>query len=124
VEQGAGILRGLEEQDVVLLLRDIVAERAVARRYQVRMRVDEAGQDRRGPVVSPVHGCAVGSADLGGAAQTDDAVPLDEQCRLVDGRGPGAVEEAARRDQREARGWLGHAVVSLSTDDGARSRQP
>ena len=40
-------LRGLEEQDVVVFLRDVVAERAVARRHQVRVRVHEPGQDRR-----------------------------------------------------------------------------
>ncbi len=40
----------------------------------------------------------IGNADLGRAAQTDDAVALDEKRALVERRGPGAVEETGCRD--------------------------
>jgi hypothetical protein len=104
VEQGARVLGGLEQQDVVVFLCDVVAECAVARRHEVRVGVHEAGEDRGCAVVSPVHGRAGGNRNVGGAAQADDAAAFDEHGRLLDGRRPGPVEQASRRDQGEARG--------------------
>jgi hypothetical protein len=104
VEQGARVLGRLEQQDVVVFLCDVVAERAVAWRHEVRVRVHEAGEDRCRAVVSPVHGCAGRNRNVDGAAQADDAASFDEHGRLVDGRRPGSVEQASRRDQGKARG--------------------
>src|SRR5439155_25708847 len=65
-------------------------------------------QDRRVPVVSPIHGRAVGDADVGDGAETGDAVTLDEHRAAVDGRRPASVEQMRRGEQREARGRFRH----------------
>ena len=110
VQQRARVLGRLQQQDVVVFLRDVVAQRAVARRDQMRVRVDESRQDRGRAVVPLLHGGAAGGMDVGGAAEAGHAVTVDQQRRLLDGRASAAVEEARRREQRVARRWRGHAV--------------
>jgi len=65
--------------------------------------VDEPRQDGGGAVVPPLHGGAAGNLDLALAADCGDAVTLDEDRGMVDGRGRAAVEQTVGRDQREAR---------------------
>jgi hypothetical protein len=55
VQEGARVPGGLQEQDVVVLLRDVIAEGAVARRDEVRVGIDEsrAGWWRRRSPAAP-----------------------------------------------------------------------
>jgi hypothetical protein len=103
VQEGARVPGSLQEQDVVVLFRDVIAEGAVARGDEVRVGVDESGQDGGGVVVSPLHGAAVRSPDLALAADRGDAVTVDQERRMVDGRARAAVEQTVGRDQGEAR---------------------
>jgi hypothetical protein len=103
VQEGASVPGGLQEQDVVVLFRDVIAEGAVARGDEVRVGVDESGQDCGGAVIPPLRGGAVGSPDVALAADRGDAVTVDQERGLVDGRGRAAVEQAVGRDQGEAR---------------------
>jgi hypothetical protein len=110
VKQGAGILRRLQEQDVVVLLRHVVAEGAIAWGDQVRVGAHEAGKDRSLRIISPLDGDAIGHPHIGLATQADDAVALDEHRRLLDGSAAGPIEEARGGDQGEARRDAGHVV--------------
>jgi len=65
--------------------------------------VDESGEDGGGAVVPPLHGGAVGSPDLALAADRGDAVTVDQEGGLVDGRSRAAVEQTVGRDQGETR---------------------
>ena len=103
VQEGARVPGGLQEQDVVVLFRDVVAEGAVARGDEVRVGVDESGQDGGGAVVPPLRGGAVGSLDLALAADRGDAVTVDQERGLIDRRDRTAVEQTVGRDQGEAR---------------------
>jgi hypothetical protein len=103
VQEGARVPGGLQEQDVVVLFRDVIAEGAVARGDEVRVGVDESGQDGGGAIVTPLRGGAVGCPDLALAADGGDAVTVDQEGGLVDGRGRTAVEQTVGRDQGEAR---------------------
>jgi hypothetical protein len=103
VQEGASVPGGLQEQDVVVLFRDVIAEGAVARRDEVRVGVDESWEDGGGAVVPPLDGAAFGSSDLALAADRSDAVTVDQERGPVDGRGRAAVEQAVGRDQGEAR---------------------
>ena len=103
VQESARVPGGLQEKDVVVLFRDVVAEGAVARGDEVRVGVDEPGQDGGGAVVPPLHRGAVGSLDLALAADRGDAITVDQQRGMVDGRGHAAVEQTVGRDQGEAR---------------------
>ena len=103
VQQGARVPGGLQEQDVVVLFRDVIAEGAVTRGDEVRVGVDESGQNGGGAVVPPLHGRAVGRPDLALAADRGDAVTVDQERGVVDGHGRAAVEQTVGRDQGEAR---------------------
>ena len=112
MKERAGILGRLQEQDVVVLLGNVVAEGTVARRHQVRVRVNQAGEDRAASIFSPLHRHAIGDAHIGLAPQGDDAVILHEQGRLFDGHGARPIEEAGGCDQGETGGSIGHGGVS------------
>jgi hypothetical protein len=103
VQEGARVPGGLQEQDVVVLFRDVIAEGAVARGDEVRVGVDESRQDGGGTVIPALHGGAVGTSDLALAADRGDAVTVDQERGLVDGCGRAAVEQTVGRDQGEAR---------------------
>ena len=103
VQERARVPGGLQQQDVVVLFRDVIAEGAVARGDEVRVGVDESGEDGGGAVVPPLDGAAFGSTDLAPAADRRDAVTVDQERGLVDGRGRAAVEQTVGRDQGEAR---------------------
>jgi hypothetical protein len=103
VQERARVPGGLQQQDVVVLFCDVIAEGAVARGDEVRVGVDESREDGGSPVVPPLHGAAFGSSDLALAADRSDAVTVDQKRGVVDGRGRAAVEQTVGRDQREAR---------------------
>ncbi len=124
VKKRAGILGRLEEQDVVVFLGDVVAQRAIARRDEMRVRVHQAGEDRAPGIVSSVHRSVVGHADIGLVTKTDDPIALHEQRGMLGGRDAGSIEETGGRDQREANGCLSHAVASLQTAGGETPRPP
>src|SRR5215468_5045884 len=119
VEQRARVLGRLEEEDVVVLLGDVVAERAVAWGDEVRVGVDQPGQHGCVAVVAAIDGGAVGRAYLGGPAHLHDAPVLHEQGGLGHGRSAAPIEESRRGEEREA-GALGHGL-SVSRDGEARA---
>ena len=61
------------------------------------------GRDGGGAVIPPLRGGAVGNLDVALAADRGDAVTVDQERGLVDGRGRAAVEQTVGRDQGEAR---------------------
>jgi len=65
--------------------------------------IDEPRQDGGGAVVPPLHGGAIGSPELALPADRGDAVTVDQEGGLVDGRDRAAVEQTVGRDQGEAR---------------------
>src|SRR5262249_46690454 len=76
VEQRARVLSRLEEEDVVVLLGHVVAERAITGGDEVRVGVDQTRQHGRLAVVVAIDGGAVGRANLGGPAHLHDAPVL------------------------------------------------
>ena len=94
VQEGARVPSGLQQQDVVVLFRDVIAEGAVARGDEVRVGVDEPRQDGGGAVVPPLHGGAVGNLDLALAADCGDAVTVDRTAAWSMGA---AVPPSSRR---------------------------
>src|SRR5712691_8820872 len=102
MQKRAGVLRRLQEQDVVVFLGDVVAERAVAGRDQMRVRVHQTREDRALRIVSPIHRGPVGDANIGLATKADDAIALDKQSGLLEGWVAPATEEAGGRYQSQA----------------------
>src|SRR5439155_10921335 len=106
--QRARVLGRLQRQDVVVFFRDVVGQRPVAGRDEVRVGVDEPGQDRGGAIIVSVDRGTGRRVDVRGAAEGRDAVTVDEQRRLLDGRGAAAVEQTRGRDQRVAGSGRAH----------------
>ena len=104
MEKGPRVLGGLEEQDVVVLLRDVVAERAVAGRDQVGVRVHQTRQDRRVPVVDTGHRRPGWRVDLATPAEGHHAIRFDQEGRVGQGRGALAIEQARGAEQGELGG--------------------
>jgi hypothetical protein len=104
VKQGARVLGGLEQQDVVVLLRHVIAESAVAGRDEVRVRVDETGQDRRVAVVDALDRRARWRLHRAARAQRDHAVRVHQEGRVDHRRAAAAVEQLRGAEQREAGG--------------------
>ena len=136
VQQGARVLRGLEQQDVVVFLRDVVAEGAVAWRDEVRVGVDEPGQDRgarRSPSGPrrrrPAHGpraarpmAAMRSPSMSSAACSTGApaAPSSRRAAVISVKRAGAAPIEASSRALEGRHDLCREALELLEDHRLR----
>src|SRR5437773_10866881 len=112
MQKRAGVLRRLQEQDVVVFLGDVVAERAVAGRDQMRVRVHQAGEDRALRILSPIHRGPVGDANIGLATEAAGRSPPTGKAAWLVGPAPGAPGGRAAGAAGKGCGVLGMPAAS------------
>jgi hypothetical protein len=100
----------LEEEEVVVLAGDVVAERAVTRRDQMRVGVDQPRQQSRVAIIQALHRPSVWRVDVTTLPQAGDAVTVEEQRRILQGDSLRPVKQARSGQQPEARIGYGHGV--------------
>ena len=103
----------LMQQQVVALGGDVVAARPVADADEVRMPVDEPGQDRRVAVLVRGRLRAVGRPDLRTTADGPDRPALDQDGRVLERAGARPIEQAGGGEERPV-GWRGHVRTSVA----------
>ena len=113
VEHRAGVDGRPDEQQVVALGGHVVAARPVADADEVRMPVDESGQDRRVPVLVRGRHRAVRRPDLRTTADGPDRPALDQDGGVLERAGARPVEQAGGREERPI-GWSGHVRTSVA----------
>ena len=104
LEMDAGVARRLEQQQPVRVLRQVVAGAAVAEAVEVRVGVDQAGEDGRVGVIKRLHRSAVRRPYLLRCPHGADRRPLQEQRRALQGRSAAPVDQARGQDARQAGG--------------------
>jgi hypothetical protein len=95
VEERPRVSGSLKEEDIVVLLRDVVAQRAVARRDEVGVRVNQPGKEGRVAVVHPLDGGPVRRVDVVPPSQARDTLAVEKQRRVLQGGPLRAVEQTS-----------------------------
>ena len=99
MEERAGVLGRLKEEDALFLACDIVAEGAVAGSDQVGVGVDQAGEDRRLAVVPAGARSAIRRLDLCRTADPRNPITVDQESGRLPRAATGPVEETRRGDR-------------------------